>query len=188
MHHRIPRYISSDLDQITLSPVHDAALDAVNSIITAAIETWDIAPRVRRLAMPAYLYTSEDFKHLRFMGGWRSNTLLGFVSCEPAGPGEAPDGDSALWMHGLYVDPQVHGQGLGSRLVEAAKELSRTAGFTRLSVRAERNATDFFEKQGFSYLPAATRPGTYPHLLSTAIGDRFPRDGAAEISEACRPL
>ena len=187
MHHRKPRSTSSNLDQITLSAVHDAALGAVNSVITAAIDTWDIAPRVRRLAMPAYLYATEDFKHLRFVGAWRSDTLLGFVSCEPAGPGEAPDGESAMRLHGLYVDPRMHGKGVGSRLVDAAKELSRTAGFTGLLVRAERNATVFFEKQGFGYLPAAKRDRTYPHLLWTDTGDRFSPDIVGYVSGAGCP-
>jgi GNAT superfamily N-acetyltransferase len=140
-------------------------LDDVNRVITAAIETWDIAPRARRLALPVYLYRADDFAHLTAIGASLDDELIGLVALEPADRRQVPEGRAAMLVHGLYVMPDQHGIGVGTRLIDAAVTASRERGLGGLLVRAERNAAGFFEKVGFSPLPVRDRQRDYPHRL-----------------------
>jgi esterase len=157
---------------IELYDVSASDLDAVNGVIAVAIDSWDIAPRIKRLALPSYQYAVDDFAHLAFVGAWRGNELLGFVSIEPADARQVPDGRPAMLVHGLFVRPQAQGTGVGRRLVEAVKDLARERGFTGLLVRAERNARGFFEKVGFTPLPVEDTQRDYPHRLWADLDTR----------------
>jgi GNAT superfamily N-acetyltransferase len=150
------------------SEIHELSVDAlaaVNAVIAAAIETWDVAPRVKRLALPTYQYREDDFNHLHLLGAWREGRLAGFVSLEPADPDDVPGDHSALLVHGLYVLPDLHGQGIGGRLVESAKATARRLGYTGLLVKAERSAVGFFERQGLELLPVVNHARDYPYRL-----------------------
>jgi GNAT superfamily N-acetyltransferase len=145
------------------------ALTAVNAVIEAAIETWDVAPRVKRLALPTYLYREDDWNHLHLLGAWRDDRLVGFVSLEPADPDDVPVDKPALLVHGLYVLPDLHGEGIGGRLVDSAKAMARRLGYTGLLVKAERSAVGFFERQGLHLLPVENPVKDYPYRLWWAV-------------------
>jgi GNAT superfamily N-acetyltransferase len=138
-------------------------LAAINAVIEAAIETWDIAPRVKRLALSSYRYESEDFDHLDFVGALVDGRLAGILALEPAAATVGTEGP--MLVHGLYVEPPMHGTGIGSALVDAAKRVARERGSTGLLVRAERNARTFFAHLGFAPLPVADAQRDYPHRL-----------------------
>jgi len=52
------------------------------------------------------------------------------------------------WIDQLYVDPGWTGRGLGSRLVDKAKEL-RPAGLQLWTFRSNQDAQRFYERHGF---------------------------------------
>ena len=166
---------STQITSVVVTEVHERALDdmealdEINSVVSAAIGTWDIPARVKRLALPSYLYSDLDARHLVFIGAWRQQRLIGVAALEPADLGKHTDGHHAMLLHGLFVDPKAHGQGVGSRLVAAAKRASWTRGYSELRVRAERNATGFFLRQGFGRLAAVDGERGYPYQLSAPL-------------------
>jgi GNAT superfamily N-acetyltransferase len=153
----------------TLRAVAVGDIDDVNRVMAAAIDTWDLSPRLKRLAMPAYRYRRDDFDHLTVLGAWQADRLLGFVSVEPTDERQPLGGRPALLVHGLYVRPQVQGCGIGTRLIDAARELARERGLAGLLVRAERSARPFFEKAGFTPLPVEDAQRDYPHRLWASV-------------------
>lgn len=165
---------------IALRALAVADLADVNRVIEAAMASWDIAPRVMRLALPSYQYRHDDFDHVVFIGAWRGDELLGFVSLEPADPRASPGGCRAALLHGLYVIPDAQGAGIGTRLVDEARAVAGRRGFEGLVVRAERNANAFFEKVGFAALPIEDHQRDYPYRLWSPLDSASrPRPGMA---------
>ncbi len=75
--------------------------------------------------------------------------------------GERLIGSAALELHGqaallrsVAVAPEVRGQGLGWRLVEAALDLARRHGIVRVYLLTE-TAASYFERFGFHPIPRA---------------------------------
>ena len=52
---------------ITLRTARQADLEAINRVIEAAVMTWDLPERVKRLSLPSYRYTSVDFEHFEIV-------------------------------------------------------------------------------------------------------------------------
>lgn len=42
-------------------------LDTINRVIEAAIMTWDLPERVKRLSLSSYYYTEQDLNHLELV-------------------------------------------------------------------------------------------------------------------------
>lgn len=144
-------------------------LGEVNAVLKAAIAVWDVSPRVKRLALASYQYDEYDLQQLDFLGAWHDGELVGFVSLEFPEYDPSQGKQAAVLVHGLYVTPEMHSVGVGTRLVDAAKQRARDKGHTSLLVRAERNARAFFEKLGFTPLPVEDAQRDYPHRLSAAL-------------------
>lgn len=150
---------------VVLHDIAIAELDDVNAVIAAAIDTWQLAPRVKRLVLPSYRYGADDFTHLSFIGARRDGRLLGVASFEPAETRHSPGGRRAMLLHGLYVRPDAQRARIGMRLLDAVKDAARERGFDGLLVRAERNAVGFFAKAGFAPLAVEDAQRDYPHRL-----------------------
>lgn len=140
-----------------------ADLEAVNRVIESAIDGWKLPPRVKRISLPLYRYHEQDLDFLRVVLVETDDTRVVAVAsweteCREAGPA----GQSALFIHGLYVTPGQQRRGLGSRLLQAAESAAanRCDG---LLVKAQPGAGDFFSRHGFEQL-AVTEPGRdYPY-------------------------
>jgi predicted N-acetyltransferase YhbS len=150
---------------IALRDLDPSDLAEANSVIAAAIQTWDMAPRVKRLALASHQYREHDFQHLAFIGAFEGNRLLGLIALEPVEPETGMRAQAAMLIHGLYVSPDWHSVGIGSRLVERAEKMARDQGFAGLMVRAEKRAKTFFQARGFAPLPIEDEQRDYPHRL-----------------------
>jgi len=134
-----------------------ADLPALNALIERAIGSWAVTERVKRAALPAYRYEALDLADMRFFTlRDERGAPVGLAVVSPLDG--APD---ALLLHGLYVDPIRHRQGLGRRLLQAAEAAVRQSGAARLVVRAQRDAAPFFTAAGF-----APADGDYPYTLN----------------------
>ncbi len=89
----------------------------------------------------------------------RSPTILAHVAVEPEGEVvgyvlvQIRRGSDMGWLTSVAVAPGQHGQGLGSRLVEAAEAATREAGRARirLEVRADNApARSLYERAGYA--------------------------------------
>lgn len=136
-------------------------LTGVNRIIEAAIGTWDLPERVKRLALPLYRYSEVDLTHLdlRLLEG--PGGVLAVAAWEPADARDDPGAGSATLLHGLYVRPDAQRRGLGTRLLEDGIRLARVSGSQGILVRAQAGAEDFFQRLGFSRLPVRNEARDY---------------------------
>lgn len=141
------------LDALTLRPARRTDLDALNAVVEAAVMTWKLPERVKRLSLPSYRYDLHDLDHLGVvLAEDAEGRVLGLAAWEPADPRDAPAGRRALLLHGLYVHPRAQGRGVGTRLLQAAEEAVRTLGLDGLLVKAQADAEGFFRARGLERL------------------------------------
>ncbi len=155
-----------DAPTLQLRPARAGDLEAVNAVIERAVMTWDLPDRVKRLSLPLYRYDAHDLENLQavlFESAGQRVVAVG--TWEPAEADDLPDGRSGLLLHGLYVDPELDGNGLGSRLLQAAEDTARACGVDGVLVRAQRDAEGFFLSRGFERLPVSDVDQDYPHRL-----------------------
>jgi GNAT superfamily N-acetyltransferase len=144
----------------------DIALDAINQVIESAVLGWDLAERVKRLALPSYRYTPLDVQHLSFaVARIRHDDIVGVASWEEADAVDGAQIGAALLLHGLFVAPRHQGRGIGGLLVDALVELAAGSGHDALLVKAQRDAQAFFASRGFQSLPVGDAARDYAHRL-----------------------
>lgn len=139
--------------KVSLHSVDKKMLDDINALIEAAIMTWDLPERVKRLTLPSYRYSEQDMLHLEMVIARVDLTIAGVAAWEEADSNDTPDSKTGLLLHGIYVDPGLHKTGIGTRLFQAAEEAMQEKGLDGLLVKAQSGAEAFFEKQGMSRLP-----------------------------------
>jgi predicted N-acetyltransferase YhbS len=144
-----------DHQNITIRKASATDLDAINQVIEAAVMTWDLPERVKRLSLPSYRYTTLDLDHFEMVVAEDERRfIIGIAAWEQADARDAPAGYSALLLHGLYVDPAFHHQGIGRLLFHAAEMFAREHRYDGLLVKAQVDAAGFFISQGMTRLGA----------------------------------
>jgi GNAT superfamily N-acetyltransferase len=153
----------ASLDPV-LRPAVPGDLDRINALIGRAVMTWALPERVKRLALPVYRYDRQDLEHLSILVAEEgSAALVGVAAWEPADPRDCPQGRHGLLLHGLYVDPDRQGLGLGSRLLAAAASAAREQGYEGLLVKAQADAVGFFRARGLEPLACEDPDRDYPN-------------------------
>ena len=104
-------------------------LDFINRIVAAAIGSWDLPERVKRMSIPLYRYNEIDLPHMRFVAArsGESDEIIGVAAVEEADPAEGP-ARGAMLLHGIYVDSRYHRQGVGGMLLAAAEKVAASTG------------------------------------------------------------
>ena len=126
--------------------------------------TWDLPDRVKRLSLPSYRYHTGDLSHLTLVVAETSRRdIVAAAAMEPADPADTPAGRNGLLLHGIYVAPERHRQGVGSKLLDAAVQAARDGRFDGLLVKANRDARRFFFNRGLRPLPVENPNRDYPH-------------------------
>lgn len=147
---------------ILLRQATSGDLPAINQVIDAAVMGWKLPERVKRLALPSYRYDALDLDHLTILvAEAREDGIVGVAACEPANPADLPEGCAGLLLHGLYVRSQ--GQGIGRQLFRAAEEQVRQGGYDGLLVKAQPDATGFFQAMGMQGLERRVSARDYPY-------------------------
>ena len=82
---------------IGIRPAGQADLEAINRVIEAAVMTWHLPDRVKRLSLPAYRYDSVDLVHLDIVLAEDSRqNIIGIAAWEQATTRESPAGSKVL--------------------------------------------------------------------------------------------
>ncbi len=148
---------------VHLRPAAPGDLDGINRVIAAAIDTWHLPARVKRLCLPLYRYDVQDLEHMQFVVAETSTEgVVGVAGWERADAADCPPGLSGLLLHGIYVLPDRHREGIGQRLLEWDPTYLFAAAFDGLLVKARPEAAPFFEAQEFTRLPDEDRDRDYP--------------------------
>ena len=156
--------------EITIRPADESDLDSINRVIEAAVMTWALPERVKQLSLPVYRYTRQDMAHLGVVvAECQQLQVCGVAAWEQADPHDAPAGCRTLLLHGIYVDPAYHRQGVGRRLFAAAESAVRLSGYDGLLVRAQRDATAFFNSMGMRRLDNDASPRRYANRFWKAL-------------------
>jgi GNAT superfamily N-acetyltransferase len=74
--------------------------------------------------------------------------VVGTASLDNFGSTERPD----YYAVTVFVLPELHGQGIGTRLMEAVESKARQLGAKRITVRAAITAKGFYLKLGYNFL------------------------------------
>ena len=154
----------TDTGPWALRPASPLDLLAVNGVIESAIHTWEVPARVKRLCVPLYRYSEHDLDFLDLVVAEAERIgIVGVAAWEQADAGDAPTGHSALLLHGIYVAPDQHRLGVGTRLFEAAEMAASLSGFDGVLVKAQPGAGDFFRALGLERVPVHDCCRDYPH-------------------------
>ncbi len=155
--------MKADVD-IKLRPLARVDLDSANAVVEAAIMTWDLPERVKRLSLASYRYDAHDLEHLTLTGAVDAgDAIVGVAAWEPASVADTPDGAKGLLLHGIYVIPTLHHAGIGSRLIGAAIRAARQGKFDGVLVKANPDAQGFFLANGLRQLATDDARRDYPY-------------------------
>jgi len=129
-------------------------LDRINEIIKTAIDTWQLAERIKRISFPLYRYQQDDLIHMKFLiAKTEGRGIVGLAALEETIGTRLPDTSRMMLLHGLYVDPLYHRRGVATQLLNSAELSASNVGMTGLLVKAQADAVAFFLKKGFTQLP-----------------------------------
>ena len=169
---------------IGIRPAGKADLDAINRVIKAAVMSWRLPERVRRLALPAYRYSDFDLECLEAVVATdMRGQIIGVATWEETTGADVPAGSVALQLHGIHVHPACHGRGIGRRLFRTAETAVHRQHCAGLLVRAQRDACGFFVALGMQRL-VVERPGRdYAHRFWKPAGQPGTQDSAARPVE-----
>ncbi|MEZ5591300.1 MAG: GNAT family N-acetyltransferase [Gammaproteobacteria bacterium] len=143
-----------------------ADLDAINRVIERAVMGWHLAERVKRLSLPLYRYDQHDFDALELhVALAEDGRIMGVAAWEQAASVDLSADRTGLLLHGLYVDPDVQRQGIGSQLLAAAEEATRRQGLDGILIKAQRDAEPFFLAAGWQPVPVDETGRHYPYRL-----------------------
>lgn len=161
---------AADGAAVSIRAATTADLGAINHVVEHAVMTWDLPERVKRLSLPVYRYTEADLAASEIVVAIAAQDIAGVAAWEPADSADVPDSRGALLLHGLYVEPRLHGQGIGAQLLQAAETAARAGGMAGVVVKAQRDAIGFFKARGYRALEVTDAGRDYAHRLWKALG------------------
>jgi N-acetylglutamate synthase-like GNAT family acetyltransferase len=151
--------------EIRIRTATRADLPRVNDLITRAIDTWRVSDRVKRISLPLYRIQADELAYFQvIVAEDERGEIVGVAAIEPPGAvtGSKQEGFNML-LHGIYVDPAQHRNGVGSRLLSRVEAMVAEQGCHGLLVKARADAAGFFEARGFERLPVSDAARDYPH-------------------------
>lgn len=149
---------------VRIRPAQAGELAAINGVIERALMAWQLPERVKRLVLPSYRYGEHDLAFLHIVVAEDAmHQIAGVAAWEEAEAHDLPQGRRGLLLHGIYVDPARQRQGIGGRLLEAARAAASSGGFDGLLVKAQADANGFFAARGMNRLPVEDADRDYPH-------------------------
>ena len=165
-------------DSIRLRDARSSDLDSVNTLIAAAIDTWQLADRVKRISLPLYRYHEDDLRELQLVvADSGDDEIFGIAALEQVYATDIFEGLQTAMLHGIFVVPNLHRNGIGSRLLEKIERMAGFNGTGVLLVKARPEAISFFRDRGFRQLSTRDKSRDYPYqfykILAGSDPERF---------------
>ena len=150
--------------KVKLRPATKEDLLFINGIIEAAVMSWSLPERVKRLSMPGYRYDAAALESVEMQVASDSDgDIVGVVAwCEPD-ESIALDDRQSLLLHGVFVDTTSHRQGVGRKLVDTALAQAKEKSLDGLLVHVQPDALAFFQALAFEQLPVVDEEVDYKH-------------------------
>lgn len=139
-------------------------LEAINDVVEAAVMSWPMADRVKRLALPSLRYNESDLAHMVFIVCEADAEIIGVAAWDPFRD------DNVALLHGLYVLPRIQRQGIGKLLIEHVLSAAAERRLDAVMVRAERVAVEYFRSQQFRQIEPADE-SEYPWQFIRPVPD-----------------
>lgn len=161
-------------DRVVLRAARVQDLEGINRVIAAAMVSWRISDRVKRISLPLYQYQADDLDFFQlFVAENAEGELLGVAALEEGDPADGESGPGAINLHGIYVDPGFHRQGVGASLLDQVERIACLQGYRMLTVKAKADSTGFFVKQGFEKLPVRDPGRDYPYRFRKSLDSQL---------------
>ncbi len=144
----------------------DAA--AISEVAMRAKAHWGYDQEFLDTCSVGLIWTAEEIERDDVLVWDEEGTVAGVTTRT----GEVPDGS----LRAVFVDPALHGRGVGRALAEALLARAAAAGYRSLTIAADPNAEGFYRAVGatrIGQVPSDTRPGRVLPLL------RFDLSGGA---------
>lgn len=145
---------------IIIRPANVDDLDALNGVVEAAVMSWQLPERVKRLALPSYRYDEMDLNYYSLAVAEEDEKIIAIAAWDSEAH-LAKQGSKGLLLHGIYVQPEYQRRGMGSRLFAAAENAVKESGLDGLLVKAQNDAVEFFLAQGMQKLQAEDQHRDY---------------------------
>ena len=136
---------------ISLRVVTAADLDDINRVIDAAILTWDLPERVKRLSLSSYHYNDLDLQHYTILVAVQADQIVGVVAWDTQ-VHQLANQQQGLLLHGIYVHPDHQQQGIGTRMFNRAEQAVIATKLDGLLVKAQKDAEAFYQSRGMHKL------------------------------------
>lgn len=147
---------------MNIRPATALDLPAINRVIAAAVMTWKLPERVKRLSLPSYYYDAADLQHLTVEFIESEHTgVIAVAAWDEASREDVPGRQRGLLLHGLYVDPKFQRLGLGRQLLLRARDAALEGGYAGVLVKAQADAEGFFASAGLTKLPVENAARQY---------------------------
>lgn len=148
--------------KLTLRTATSNDLLFINGIIEAAVMSWSLPERVKRLSMPSYRYDAGALNEVELRVACDvDDDIVGVVGCCKPDEQQSMPESNTLLLHGIFVDAPCHRQGIGKRLIEEVCLQAENDSFDGLLVHAQPDSVIFFEKMGFQLLPVVDEEQDY---------------------------
>jgi len=132
---------------VRIRPAQGRDLTDINRVIDAAVMTWKLPERVKRLSLSSYHYNALDLEHFAIYVAEQHGGIVGVVAWDSDAITVEQD-QKGLLLHGLYVHPDKQHRGIGSQLFRVAETAVREAQLDGLLVRAQKDAEAFYISRG----------------------------------------
>lgn len=155
-------------------------LSTVNDIVTAAVLGWNMAERLKRVALRVLTYDAADLREMEVLMAEVDGLPVGVAAWDPGAVLQGAGVRRGALLHGLYVVPEAQGCGIGAALQRRIATRAAVVGCDALVVKSERVSVGYFERCGYRRLADDALAGfEYPYLFALAVDqvvaiDRYP--------------
>lgn len=168
---------------LKLRPATPADAPALTGILHRAKASWGYADDKMAAFREAWGIRETTIRSMQITVAEQDGVPIAFS-------GVVPQDEETLLVDYLFVDPTMHGRGIGGLLLKRAEDIARQKKLTRLYLESDAHAGTFYEKQGFRTFdtrPSEMSPGSDIPLMEKCLPACVHELSRADLSVTNRP-